>query len=323
MRNKIFCLCFLCISALDAIQIPAHTVFPPHAALKPPWFTGPLLAPSGLTVPPGHFNIEPYIYIVANIGRYDGDWHRIKTETFWNNFFQFDLQFGLNSWLDFQINPTLFYNYTSGAGKWAIGDLPVGFDIQLYKRIRALDQWSISLKLALKELIPIGKYRNLNPQKKLTDVGGGGSWQTALALVWGNFFHIGGNHFITWRNSFQYALPAPVHVRNLNAYGGSFGTNGTVYPAQNFQIDTAIEVNFNQNWAFAMDMVGNWSGKTRFKGKTSLPNTAPSAAQFSLAPAIEYSWAANIGIIFGSWFTIAGRNDVQFASAIFAFNYFQ
>ena len=61
-------------------------------------------------------------------------------------------------------------------------------------------------------------------------------------------------------------------------------------------------------------MVGSWAGKTRFKGKTLVPNTAPPAAQFSLAPAIEYNWSSDIGIIFGPWFTIAGRNAVQLVS---------
>lgn len=323
MIKRIFYSFFLCLSALEAIQIPAHGGFPSHPTIKPPWFTGPLLAPSALTVPPGHFNLEPYIFCIANTGHYDPHWHRVKTETFWNNYVQPELQVGLSSWLDFQFYPTLFYNYTKGAGKWAIGDIPLGLDIQLYKRIRPLDQWTTALKLGLKEIVPLGKYRNLNPKKKLTDIGGGGSWQTGFNLIWGNLFYIGNNRFITWRNSFLYTLPAPVHVKNLNAYGGGSGTNGTVYPAQSFQIDTAIEINLNQNWAFAMDFVGSWSGKTRFKGKTLVPNKSPSSAQFSLAPAIEYNWSANMGIIFGSWFTVAGRNDTQFVSGIFAFNYFR
>ena len=153
-------------------------------------------------------------------------------------------------------------------------------------------------------------------------MGGQGSWQTAFALVWGNLFHLMRNHFISWRTSFQYTLPAPVHVKNLNAYGGAKGTKGTVYPAQNFSIDTAVEISFTRNWAFAMDFVGSWSGKTRFKGKATAPNTSPASAQFSLGPAIEYNWSADIGIIFGPWFTIAGRNTPQFTSAVFAFNYY-
>lgn len=310
------------ISSLQAIQIPVGHYAKPHPTIQAPWFTGPLLAPSGLTIPPGHCNIEPYIYMTANTGQYNSHWKRIKMETFWVTQLQPSLQFGINSWLDFQFNPTLTYNYTKGAGKWVLGDMPIGFDIQLFSTHRPITSWNIGIKLALKEIVPLGKYQKLSPKKLLTDAGGQGSWQTGIGIVWGNVFYLGGNYFVTWRNSFQYLLPAPVHVKNLNAFGGGPGTNGTVYPPQNFQFDTAIEINFNQNWAFAMDVVGSWSGKSRFKGETFVDNTRPSSAQFSLAPAIEYNWNADIGIIFGAWFSFAGRNATQFTSGVFAFNYY-
>lgn len=308
--------------SMNAIQIPVHHFATKTPGVKAPWFTGPLLAPSGLTIPAGHYNIEPYVYATANTGQYTSNWKRVKTDTFWANIFQPSFQFGLNKWLDFQFNPTLSYNYKEGAAKWVIGDMPIGFDIQLFKRTASLTSWNTALKLALKETLPIGKYRNLNPKKLLTDVGGQGTWQTSVGLVWGNLFYLGGDTFLTWRTAWQYSLPAPVHVKNLNVYGGGPGTKGTVYPAQGFLFDTAIEINMNQNWAFAMDIVGNWLGKTRFKGDTSVKMTSPPSVQFSLAPALEYNWSANLGMIFGCWFTVAGRNSTQFTSGVLAINYY-
>lgn len=323
MKKIFLVFTFAILSSLYSVQIPAHHIFPTHPTVIAPWFTGPLLAPSPITIPPGHANIEPYIYAFANVGKYDNHWNRQKTETFWSNFCQVSTQFGINSWLDFSLYPTLFYNYTHGAGKWAIGDMPVGFDIQLYNHNKVLTDWGTALSFRIQEILPIGKYRNLNPAKKATDVGGQGSWQTVFGLVWGNLFYIGGNRFITWRNAFQYTLPAPVHVKNLNAYGGGAGTNGTVYPAQNFQFDTAIEITLTKNWVFAMDILSSWSKKVRFKGKTLDPNFSPSAVQISLAPAIEYNWSSSIGLIFGCWFTVAGRNADQFINGVIAFNYFR
>ena len=290
--------------------------------VQAPWLTGPLLAPSGITIPPGHYNIEPYIYATAITAKYDRDWKEVKTETFWNNSFQPALQFGLTDWLDFEIFPTLFYNYTKKAGKWVAADMPMNFDIQLYTHGKRVIDWITSLKLVIKETVPIGKYRNLNPRKLATDVGGQGSWQSALGLVWGNCFYLGKDRFLTARVNLQYTLPAPVHVKNLNVYGGGPGTNGTVYPAQNFFFDIGTELTLTKNWAFAMDIVGSWYGKARFKGKTILPNKLPPATQFSLAPAIEYNWNGSLGIIFGPWFTVAGRNSVKFTSGVFAVNYY-
>lgn len=322
MKKRILVFLFAAATTLQAVQIPAHRVHPPHATIQAPWFTGPLLAPSAYTIPQGHFNIEPYLYVIADTGKYDSHWHCHDIETIWPSYTQEFFQVGITPWLDFQISPTLFYNYTSGAGMWEFGDLPLGFDIQLFKRIRPLDEWSTAMLLTVKETIPSGKYQNLNPKKKGTDIGGQGSWQTTFELDWGNLFYIGHNRFITWRNSLQYTYPAPVHVKNLNSYGGSVGTNGTVYPAQTLSFDTAIEITLNQNWVFAMDFVGTWTTRSRFTGKTSVVNTAPASAQFSLAPAIEYNFSPEIGLIFGSWFTVAGRNSTQFTSAVIAFNYF-
>lgn len=333
---KLFFLALLCVPFF-AHADKAIIVRPPEPVsiseeqkIKAPWLTGPLLAPSGTTIPPKHYYIEPYIYAVANTGQYNRDWEVVKTETLWNIYTQPTLQFGLNKWLDFQFNPTLFYNYTKGAASWALGDMVVGFDIQLYKGGgNKPTSWYTALKLVLKENLPLGKYRNLNPKKRGTDDGGVGSWITTFGLVWGQLVHVTGQHFFDTRLSVQYSLPAPVHVKGFNNYGGGYGTDGKVYPAQNFQVDLGMEFTFNLNWVACLDIVGSWSGRGRFVGKpgvgaNGLPATVGtgSAVQFALAPGIEYNWSANIGIVFGPWFTIGGRKAVQFESGVFAFSYY-
>ncbi len=323
MRKYFFLACvFFCFS-LQAKKAPVREFADfEKGALEAPWLTGPLLAPSGLTMPPGRYDIEPSFFFIANTGQYNAHWESVERETFWNNYFQPQIQFGLTSWMDFQFIPTLIYNYTEGAGKWGVGDMPIIFGVQLYKGGGNITDWIPDLKLALKELIPIGKYQNLNPQKLNTDMMGEGSWQTALALVWGNLFYLGKGHFLTARIAFQYVLPAPTHVKNLNAYGGGPGTDGTVYPAESFNFDIGMELTLTQSWVFALDIVGDWSGRTRFKGETTVSNTSPASTQFSLAPAIEYNWNANLGIIFGPWFTVAGRNAGKFTSGLFSLNYY-
>lgn len=317
MKKRIFVL--LSALPLFAVQIPEE---PSHPTIKTPWFTGPLLAPSPVTVPPGHINYEPYLYAIANIGRYRSNWHAQSHQTLWNFYTQQLLQVGINSWADFQITPTCYYNYTQGAGSWEIGDLPIGFDFQLYSNNPSLEKWRIVLGFTVKETIPIGKYKNLNPKKRGTDIGGEGSWQTTFIFNWGNLFYIGSDHFITWRNSLQYTIPSSVRVKNLNVYGGGPGTNGTATPGQSITFDTAVEITLTRNWVFAMDVLSTWTDKTGFKGQRTVPQTLKESWQFSLAPAIEYNWNPAIGIIIGSWFTVAGKNSTQFAGGVAAFNYY-
>jgi hypothetical protein len=40
-----------------------------------PWYTGPLLAPSAHILPPGMFNVQPYLYITNNHAKYDESGH--------------------------------------------------------------------------------------------------------------------------------------------------------------------------------------------------------------------------------------------------------
>ena len=301
--------------SLTAIEVPVT----PEGA----WFTGSLLAPPGQTIPLGHFNIEPYIYATANTGNYNSDWELKNQKTFWNIISQTTIEIGLQDWLDCELLPTFTYNYTHGAGKWVLNDLSVNLNFLLYHiNPESVTDWDSSVKIYLREVFPIGKYQHLNPAKKMTDAGGQGSWQTGAGLVWDNMLYLGGVHFLHLQFAMQYTVPRRVHVHGLNFYGGTPGKSNTVFPGHEFISDLSIEISLSKNWAFAMDLVGTWAGDARLKGKRSLLEDPHSAAQFSAAPAIEYCWSAEIGLIAGCWFTFAGRNSGQFSSGVVAFNYY-
>jgi hypothetical protein len=324
MRKAFFLIQLLLIFSLHAKKAPLGPYLETTSDRKvdSPWLTGPLLAPSGLTIPKGHYNIEPYVYVFANTARYNKGYRPVKIPTYWSVVIQPSIQIGLTDFLDFQFNPTCLYNYTRGAAKWDVGDMPIGIDIQLYKSDEEIADWITGLKLAIKEVLPLGRYQKLNPKKFRTDLGGVGSWQTTIGLVWGNLIYLKRDHFLSLRLNAQYTFPTQVHVKNFNAYGGGPGTRGKVRPPQNFEIDLGSELTLTRNWVFAMDAVALWQTPFRFKGRTFLPNSGPSSFQLSLAPAIEYNWNADLGIIAGPWFTIAGRNSLKFTSGVIAFNYY-
>src|SRR3990167_4961969 len=130
-----------------------------HSNIESPWLTGPLLAPAPVVISAGHFNIEPYFFAIAYTGSYNNQWKEVAHPTFWSNAFQLFMQFGLTSWLDIELTPTAFWNYSQHSANWELGDLPIGFDIQLYTS--NFKNFIPSFKLSLKEIVPIGKYRNL------------------------------------------------------------------------------------------------------------------------------------------------------------------
>jgi hypothetical protein len=321
MRKALFFLLVPCILFAKGKSIYTEAV--PN--LTPPWLTGPLIAPSAHVVPIGYVNVEPYLYAVVNTGVYGSNWKAKKTPNNWALYSQTPTQIGLTPFMNIQLSPTAFWNYTQHQASWALGDLPCSLDLQLYLAPQGAAVPNV--KLALRETIPIGKYRNLNPKKLGTDAGGAGTWATAFGIVLGNIYNLGGVHYLNYRLSLSYTLPAPVHLTGFNNYGGGYGTDGRFYPSENFQVDLGIEITLAQTWAFALDLIGSWSAKTRFTGTVGTDGSGrpalignPREIQYSLAPAIEYNWSSACGIIAGSWFSVAGKNSPVFSSGIFAFN---
>ncbi len=284
------------------------------------WFTGPLLTPSGHVVPLGHQNYEPYIYWTQTTGEYNSNWAPHSRPTFNNVFFQTLLQFGVLPKTEFDIFPQFTYNETRGEHRWRVSDLPILLNFQLlYDHV---DNWAPGIKIKIGANIPLGKYDNLKENLYTTDAGGVGSWFPSFGVVFARMFHISGIHYLPCRLFLNYSIGTPVNVRGKSVYGGVKQTRGTVYPGNVFLVLASLEYSLSQNWALALDIEYQHTNKNRFSGRTP-PGTKPvfpSRERFALAPAIEYNWNPNLGIIAGPWFTVAGRNSRDFISYVIAFN---
>lgn len=288
-----------------------------------PWLTGPLLSETGYVIPQGHWDFNPYQYITTYFGAYDEHWHASSVK---HNFYELNTQllfyYGFANRFDFVIVPAFSWNHTAGASHWVLNDLDLWLDYQLLNEKKGY--WWPSIKLTPFISFPIGRYQKLNPKSKQTDIGGTGSWQPGISIAFSRLYWWGGHHYFAPNLNFNYIFPTPVHVKGLNAYGGGHHTQGKVYPGQYYSALFGFELSLTQNWGLACDLEYLHVNKTRFKGHPGKshghPNEIgfPSSERWSLAPAIEYCWSENLGLIAGVWFTLAGRNTDQFASAIIA-----
>lgn len=300
----------------------AHPAPPPPG----PWFTGPLIAPSAHVISRGHFNIEPFLYYTTSYGTYGPNW---KAHSFSDNIYslnvQVPVQVGLSKKIDFSISPQGFHNWTKGQSSWEVGDLPFGFDIQLLAD--EPDKWWPAILIALKVAAPVGKYDHLDPRKNGIDGVGSGAWMRIASLVFGRLFHFSGVHYLNTRFVISYTVPTTAHVHGYNVYSGGHGTKGSVNPGNILSSDIGLEYSLTQNWVLALDIFYQHSDLNTFHGKRGRdangnPNVTgtPSSEQFSLAPAFEYNWNTNLGLIAGVWFTYAGRNTSEFVSGVVAYN---
>lgn len=240
--------------------------------------------------------------------------------------------------MDVTISPQVIYNHTNGQSSTHFGDFPLQVSFQLCEEKANL--WIPSIRLFLTELFPTGKYNKLNPKKLGTDSSGGGSYETTIALVFGKLFSLGGSHFLKIRYFLDYTVSSAVHVEGFNTWGGGYGTDGKVYLGNEFSTSIALEYTPSLHWAFALDIIGVSTKRNRFSGN---PGNSPqmniitgtvqaltffeiasvgnhSAEQVSLAPAVEYNFSPNIGVIGGVWFSILGRNTAQFVNGVLALN---
>jgi hypothetical protein len=324
MRKKLgvffFSLPWLALSS--PIYSPSRANTP---SLVEPWFTGPLLAPETEVTPISHFGIEPLFSYTVLTGLYDNRWKAHSFENFYSSSFALWAGIGLTSFMDIAFEPQVFYQWTKSVHSTGFGDIPFDVHFQLCK---ANDQTALpDLILALRGTIPTGRYSNLNPNKLLTDATGLGSWFPGVTLSTGKLLYLSQRHLLIPRFSIGYLISTPVSVKNFNFYGGGIGTKGTVYPGNVFWWDFSIEYSFNQRWVFALDLFYDQQSKTRFSGTSGwiapeLPATVgyPSLNELSIAPALEYNWSKNIGLIGGCWFSALGRNAYRFFNIELAFS---
>lgn len=286
-----------------------------------PWLTGPLLTPSAIAVPKGTYEIEPYVFFNVFTGNYDKHWKAHSSP----NFYQLNLQFygwiGITKKSDLNLLFQGYYNTTQGVSSGGIGDPTLTYDLQLIED-DPTKKWLPAIKISLSETFPLGKYQRLSTHKLLTDGTGLGSFQTTFSLLFSKIYKLHDSLYWSSILSFSDTIFTPVHVHGLSVYKGGKGTKGKIYPGNLFKFLYGLEISFAKNWAFAMDIGAFFYAKTRFSGTTKQAAGFPSSAQFTLSPAIEYNWSNNVGLIAGTWFTVAGRNDNQFASGVTATTFY-
>lgn len=285
-----------------------------------PWFTGPQLALTPTNPTPGHPNIEPSVTFFGNYGYYQSNWGIETQPVRWTINPTLDFQFALSQSLGMEIYLSAVSNFQSGQSFTHLQDTYFGFGYQISNDTRG--SWVPDFRIVLQELFPTGKYQKLSPQKNGIDATGQGSFQTGLALVFQKSFHFP-HHVFSLQGSVDYYFPTSVAVKGINYFGGAPDTKGRARPGQTFSAFISGQYSITRHWAFAFDTNLLFQRSSHFSGKkgSALSVTLPPLLQISAAPAIEYNFSATSGLLFGSWFTIAGRNSFAFASLFFSYVY--
>lgn len=300
----------------------ADDASPPRQSLADAWWTGPMLANSASTLPRGHYLIEPYLYDVRTSAVFDRDGKRHKVDRSHGYGSLTYMTYGVTDTFSLSLIPTFGYNDpASGPSSSGIGagDLAIHAQYRLTQFQPGSAMPTISL--AVQQTLPTGKYDRLD---RASDGFGSGANTTMLGIYSQTYFWMPNGRILRMRLNLTRSFSDRVDIEDASVFGTEDGFRGRAKPGGSFVANAAWEYSITRNWVVALDAVYRRSQNTRVTGRDAFGETttfdAGSSRSFALAPAIEYNFNANVGILFGVRAIVAGRNTSAHVTPAVAVN---
>lgn len=287
-------------------------------------FTGPLVTPAVNTLPGGAINIEPYLIHTNTRGTYDnnGDRHAQKP-TFRQWQIALPITYGLTDVMSLQVTLNALRAY--GAGFHTDGMRAGDTTFRVQQRLKAprADGTGLVLSLAAAQRFPTGEYHQLdtNPLNGT----GNGARRTTLSLGAQQLIWLPNDRPLRWRGQVAWSpTPGGIRVRGGSVYGTEPGFRGHARLGKAWNATLAAEYSLDARWVLVGEAIWNRAGTSDVWGTSAGGahvdrHNAPSQ-EFSLAPAVEYHFNANIGLIAGVQFSVAGRNNADYVAPQVALN---
>jgi hypothetical protein len=299
----------------------ADVQMPPSLTLRQSqddaWWTGPMLANSAGTLPPGHFLIEPYIYDVSS-AHSNGYGSRAY------------VLYGLANRLTVGMIPIVGYNTVSGGKSSSgigLGDFTLLAQYQLTQFHEG--SWVPTTSFEIQETFPTGKYDRLGDRP--TDGFGSGAYTTTLQLNSQMYFWLPNGRILRMRFDIAQAFSSHASVNGVSVYGTDAGFRGNAKPGSAFSADASWEYSVTRNWVLAFDLTYSHDRNTSITGVDRLDSNglpypssvrlnSGSSVAFGFAPAIEYNWNSNVGVLFGTRVIVGGHNTTTMLTPAMALN---
>jgi len=287
-------------------------------------FTGPLVTPAVNALPAGMVNIQPYLIHTNTRGTYDnrGGRHESKpTVRQWQ--IALPITYALTDTASAQV--ILNAARTSGYGQHSDGMRVGDTTVRFQQRLRGpdADGTGLVLGLALAQRLPTGRYHRLdtNPLNGT----GNGAMRTTFAFGAQELFWLDSGQAIRWRGQLAWSpSPGRIRVRDSSVYGTDAGFRGHARLGQAWNASVAAEYALDARWVLVGEAIWNRASAvnvagTDVGGPRLAYRLAPSQ-EFSLAPAVEYNFTPNTGLIAGVQFTVGGRNTADHVAPQVALN---
>jgi len=266
--------------------------------------------------PRGHALIETYVYDV-----HGGGSDSLGSLTY--------MLYGVTDDLTLGLKPSFGFNAVKGAPDSSgigVGDITVQAQYRLTKFDAA--RGIPALAISIQETLPTGRYDRLGtrPANGL----GSGAYGTMVALYAQHYFWLPNGRILRGRLNISETFPSAATLRDVSVYGTGEGFHGRARPGRSFYLGGSLEYSVTKRWVLGLDATWTHNGATRVSGQGAPdPVTGisppvrleygPSDA-FALAPAIEYSWTPNLGVLLAARFIPKGHNVAPSVTPAIAIN---
>jgi hypothetical protein len=290
-----------------------------------------MLAPNASTLPRGHFLIEPYLFDVMVEGRYDRD-GTLRSTTHSHTFGSLTyINYGFTDKLTIGMLPTFDYTTVAG-GRDSSGVGIADLTVQAQHRLTQFHpgHWIPTTSITVQETFPTGKYDQLGDRP--SDAFGNGAYTTTLALYSQTYFWLPNERILRMRFNVSRSFSTDVTVKDVSVYGTEPGFRGHAQPGGSWFVNAAWEYSLTRRWVLALDATYRHDDSTSVTGYNILHRGAGKNARgvrsdsgssdaFGLAPAVEYSWNRNVGVLLGLRVIPAGRNTAFTITPAVAVNF--
>jgi hypothetical protein len=209
--------------------------------------------------------------------------------------------------------PIFGYNEVSSGPNSAgieAGDLTVQAQYRLH--LFREGSWVPTMSAALQETLPTAKYDQLG--NRPSDALGAGAFTTSPSFYSQTFFWLPNGRILRMRFNVVPSFSNCVSVKDVSIYGTSSGFRGRAKPGASVFVDAAWEYSLTKRWVLALDATYRHQANTAVNGyyisdsSRSIHLVSGTTEAFGLAPAIEYNWKPNLGVLLGVRLIPAGSN---------------
>ncbi|TCI07419.1 transporter [Dyella soli] len=312
--------CLICLLAWMAAPSPARADAEPAGGLQSrdnAWWTGPMLANSAETLPQGHVLAEPYLYDIISE----------HSDSFGSRTY---LLYGLADRFTVGAIPAFGYTRVSG-GPDSSGVQVADTTLQAQYRLTRFHEgsWVPTISIQLQETLPTGTYDHLDDRP--ADGMGNGAYTTSIGINSQTYFWLPNGRILRVRVNISAGFSSRVNVHGASVYGTDNNFRGNARPGNTVSVDTSLEYSVTKRWVLALDLLFNHNDNTTVTGHTTTgtDGTSPVAVRqnsgssqaYGFAPAVEYSWTPNVGVLLGARVILGGHGTSSSITPAIALNY--